>query len=129
MLTVLGNSNSTTLADITTFILYSPTKCSVSFTDCLLIICYLRSFVLSNTKSPTLYPTASNLCLSAYYFMFSWVLASATLALLWTSFILSASYAIPLYFPFFLSSKPILGSCPLFAWKGNTLVPVCTLLL
>ena len=96
--TVLGNSNSTMLANIIVFTLYSSINCSVSFLDHLPAICYLRSLVLSSTKSSTLYPTASTLCLFTYHFMSFCALASTTLASSWTSSIFFVNCFISLYF-------------------------------
>ena len=65
--TVLGSSNLIVFDDTIFLILYRPTNLSINFSVLLPIIWYFRSLVLSMTKSPTLYSSASNLFLSAYF--------------------------------------------------------------
>ena len=60
--------------------LYGPTKCLVNFSNLLPFICHFKSFVLSSTKSPTLYSSPSPHFLFMNFFISSYAFSSITFA-------------------------------------------------
>ena len=105
-----GSSNSIVLVKMIPFTLYSPTNHLVSFSNFLPIICHFRFFVLSNTKSLTLYSSPLSHFLFVYFFIFSYIFPNATLASSWIFFIFFTNLSAASNFPLLLFSNPILGS-------------------
>ena len=127
--TVLDSFNSIAFIKTINLTFYSLTNFSISFSIFLPTIWYLRSFVLSSTRSPTLYSLTFLLCLSTYFFMSSCTFTSTVFVSPCIFCIFSTNLFTFSNLPIFLCLNPILRSCLLFTLKGDTFVPMCTLLL